>query len=927
MANDNIAVQKLKLGIGLPNSGSMYVYAKQYDGNSRKIVAEILDSDGPVSLAGNSVRLNATLPNGNKLYMEGQVEDNKATFVLTADFLALDGTVACDISIGNDTGDGSLLTSSGFYIVVAKSNYDTDAPESVPSSVVVSTMLKPATASPGHIAVFDENKNVIDGGVVPKSILFAEDKRSSASANIVLQLEDASVSQLTDGMLISVFTKYGSASNSTITLMDHNGNNLCTNVPAYYKGTTRIGSSYLITKHFVVFRYFAVNPNDSQTSAFYLLTDYDANTTYPYVANGTGKGSGNTPSTTYDTKPTSVILGSTASQVGSTWANVASGKCSVAEGGRRPNKSDGTTYPVVTASGDYSHAEGASTKASGTYSHAQNKQSKACGESSTAMGASCIAGDENDSSKGTNALAAGELSVASGRTSIAMGGLCEATGDYAVAIGSGVDSQKNVASGPNSFALGFNNTASGEKSYAQGNTSKATNKFAIAIGNTNMASGQSATAIGAGNTAGGDNSVAIGHNAEANKSSGKNGGIAIGENVQVTAPYGVSLGAGLIPLQDANGNNIEDKSVGRMVLGRYNETPTTTDIITFGVGTKNSRKTALTIKSTGDIVGCGADPKSDNSLVSKKWVETHFYRKCLLKGTKILMADGTEKNIEDLVPGEEIMSYNPTTNEHTTGIVVLSYKTGTSTNFTRYIFSGGEHLTVYNNHGYYNPVKKEILPIEKIQTGHHILNANLNVEKFIISQPIYNYGVQLEHYNLITSNNLYFANGVLCGHNPAMKYVISEREALTLSPDVWSVICDDKDDYINYNLAIEDPAFYAETKDYYAAYTTAKKLVADSKKQLGDLDYKTIKYSEGLLSEEEMQETIQRKEELRAIVNENTPVYQQNLHAIEDAKLRYRNGLTRTKLFNQCCDRDNAAIDQFRAWLTPIKEETNDEAE
>ena len=159
----------------------------------------------------------------------------------------------------------------------------------------------------------------------------------------------------------------------------------------------------------------------------------------------------------------SVVIGSTSKNTETDYKNVASGKFSLAEGGRRPDKKEGTTvikqYPVVTASGDFSHAEGASTQASGAYSHAQNKQSKACGESSTAMGASCVAGDENDSSKGTNALAAGELSVASGRTSIAMGGLCEATGDYAVAIGSGVTGQKNIASGLNSFALGFNNTA------------------------------------------------------------------------------------------------------------------------------------------------------------------------------------------------------------------------------------------------------------------------------------------------------------------------------------------------------------------------------------------------------------------------------------------------------------------------------------
>lgn len=316
----------------------------------------------------------------------------------------------------------------------------------------------------------------------------------------------------------------------------------------------------------------------------------------------------------------STIVGSTSKNTDPDYENIASGSYSYAEGGRRPDETEThepKTYPQLQATGDFSHAEGASTKASGKYSHAQNKQCTASGEASTAIGAST-------SASGKNSFSAGELSVASGRTSIAMGGLSEATGDYAVAIGSGVNNQKNIASGPNSFALGFNNTASGEKAYAQGNSSVASGQFAFALGNTNTASGQSATAIGAGNIAGSINSVAIGHNARANATSGKSGGVAIGENVEVTAPYGVALGAGLIPRQDANGNNVADTSVGRVVLGRYNEAPAQTDIITFGIGSASARKTGLILKTTGDLVGCGTTPATDNSFIFKKYAEDNF---------------------------------------------------------------------------------------------------------------------------------------------------------------------------------------------------------------------------------------------------------------------------------------------------------------
>ena len=50
-----------------------------------------------------------------------------------------------------------------------------------------------------------------------------------------------------------------------------------------------------------------------------------------------------------------------------------------------------------------------------------------------------------------------------------------------------------------------------------------------------------------------------------------------------------------------------------------------------------------------------------NAAEEKKELEPSPFVTCFAKGTKILMADGTEKNIEDIKAGDWVMSYNPIT--------------------------------------------------------------------------------------------------------------------------------------------------------------------------------------------------------------------------------------------------------------------------
>lgn len=119
-----------------------YVYAKQYDANSRYLVVRIVDSNKDIAVTG-AAQLNATKPDGTHSYIAGTAnEDGTVTIGLTANLLAVEGKVSCDITVF-DSADGgsSLLTTSTFFILVDESNYDSDAIESTDEFSTVSDAL------------------------------------------------------------------------------------------------------------------------------------------------------------------------------------------------------------------------------------------------------------------------------------------------------------------------------------------------------------------------------------------------------------------------------------------------------------------------------------------------------------------------------------------------------------------------------------------------------------------------------------------------------------------------------------------------------------------------------------------------------------------------------------------------------------------
>lgn len=297
------------------------------------------------------------------------------------------------------------------------------------------------------------------------------------------------------------------------------------------------------------------------------------------------------------------------------------------------------------------------------------------------------------------------------------------------------------------------------------------------------------------------------------------------------------------------------------------------------------------------------------------WHLMDYYWTCLIAGTQILMADGTTKNIEDVKVGDIVKSYNPTTQELCEAVVIVAEKTGESNSFTNFIFEDGNNLIIYGDHGYYNPLYGHIRNIkDDAKKDFSVLNQDLQVQKCIVRDKYLHQGRRIGRYNIATSNNLYFANGILCGQSPFAKYNYYLRHSTQLPKNIETLCELDTNAYNEWNSLMSNSTYLKESADARKRRVAAHTAETAARNELDSLDYKTLKHSEGVLTEEEFNEVIVRKEELRVIVNEQHELFVQARDEVQEISKKYRT-LSYADLFKLCCDRDNAALDQFKDWL------------
>lgn len=344
------------------------------------------------------------------------------------------------------------------------------------------------------------------------------------------------------------------------------------------------------------------------------------------------------------------------------------------------------------------------------------------------------------------------------------------------------------------------------------------------------------------------------------------------------------------------------------------------NIITVGNGssdTERSNAFALDWNGHGWFAGgvtVGSDKKTLATIDEVQTMINDSIYGCLVEGTLIDMADGTSKPIEEIEPGELIKSYNPITKELTDAVVIDAYPTGKNRRYSAYNFTDGRSLVLFGYHQFYDDVTGTTVDIRKINNDHRLINIDKETDvKWAGTRYVLYHGLRKNRYNLISSNNLYFANGVLLGHKPFQKLEYVEDHSKSISDAIAKLWEQDCEDYNAVTASPADASVYLELKDVYEEYAEAENQIAIHKKKLADTDYKSIKRSENLIDDDEWEIIAADRQKWRDIVNENQVKFDEQRAKINAAwRKRRPAGWSDRSLFETCFERDNAAFELIK---------------
>lgn len=177
----------------------------------------------------------------------------------------------------------------------------------------------------------------------------------------------------------------------------------------------------------------------------------------------------------------------------------------------------------------------------------------------------------------------------------------------------------------------------------------------------------------------------------------------------------------------------------------YNSSSVTTNIYNFGFKNNAYRNIGIITVENGD------------------------YQQCLLGDTLITMADGSLKRIDEIVPGDEVLSVDTTNGEFFANPVVDNSASVGGTegaSYDIYTFDDGTVIKTTLGHLFYNVDLGRSVNIDKWELGQRGFTQRKTYAKLIGHEKVNEIAVG---YNITCGKNYkktnYFANGILCGDN------------------------------------------------------------------------------------------------------------------------------------------------------------------
>lgn len=172
---------------------------------------------------------------------------------------------------------------------------------------------------------------------------------------------------------------------------------------------------------------------------------------------------------------------------------------------------------------------------------------------------------------------------------------------------------------------------------------------------------------------------------------------------------------------------------------------------------------------------------------------------CVIEGTTITMYDGTKKRVEDVVEGDQILSYDFITKEFVPATCIMCRGHSVNYEFYETVYYDGENATnliIKEPHEIYSVTQDNVRPIrdEFFPIGDDVYfndNKELKTKTYIVKRAYYP-SKPLRPFTIVSSNNVYFANDIMNCQTTLKyidKYIRSKyEEAILKSEENYNLI-------------------------------------------------------------------------------------------------------------------------------------------
>ena len=264
-----------------------------------------------------------------------------------------------------------------------------------------------------------------------------------------------------------------------------------------------------------------------------------------------------------------------------------------------------------------------------------------------------------------------------------------------------------------------------------------------------------------------------------------------------------------------------------------------------------------------------------DDFATKNWVTENFQAKCLLEGTMITMADGSRKPVETVYPGDIVKSIDIDTKKETQAVVLMNGVRDIQNYYCRLMFEDGSSLKINWTHDVYNVTKDNWVKSDcELFLDDEVLKEDGTQVKFVGSiDPIGITGRRGHFYDLVVSNNCYYADGILCAHNPVTQY---RWLVPSLNPQYSKIPQSLKNLIESYKDEDDRETDLNENQEFMDKFLPlmAQKMKKESRlrvlrSELAASDYVALKHSEGIQPTSETKEKIAARQWWRELYNEH----------------------------------------------------------